>query len=180
MKLFKLSKLLIETPSSWMVPRVPACHALFYDISCLISDLQSFVFKGLLKIYFSLRNNVYLVSFLHVLFVWRLCRIENVFWESLTCHKCFPSRNSKFRASKNRFYCVFPSQNSCKKEVFFTRGYFKAAIRLIVSEHSSSSLSRPTKIKLSEDISKKCRVWGGRILCMEFLPNFYNFCLFIY
>ena len=109
--------------------------------------------------------------FLHVLFVWRLCRIENVFWESLTCHKCFPSRNSKFRASKNRFYCVFPSQNSCKKEVFFTRGYFKAAIRLIVSEHSSSSLSRPTKIKLSEDISKKCRVWGGRILRMEFLPN---------
>ena len=83
--------------------------------------LRTNIFKGLLKIYFSLRNNVYLVSFLHVLFVWRLCRIENVFWESLTCHKCFPSRNSKFRASKNRFYCVFPSQNSCKKEVFYKR-----------------------------------------------------------
>ena len=185
MKLFKLSKLLIETPSSWMVPRVPASSLPRSLLWYFLSDfwptiLRTNTFKGLLKIYFSLRNNVYLVSFLHVLlFVWRLCRIENVFWESLTCHKCFPSRNSKFRASKNRFYCVFPSQNSCKKEVF-TRGYFKAAIRLIVSEHSSSSLSRPTKIKLSEDISKKCRVWGGRILCMEFLPNFYNFCLFIY
>ena len=125
MKLFKLSKLLIETPSSWMVPRVPASSLPRSLLWYFLSDfwptiLCTNIFKGLLKICFSLRNNnVYLVIFfLHVLFVWRLCRIENVFWESLTCHKCFPSRNSKFRASKNRFYCVFPSQNSCKKEVF--------------------------------------------------------------
>ena len=132
------------------------------------------------------------VCFLHVLFVWRLCRIENVFWESLTCHKCFPSRNSKFRASKNRFYCVFPFQNNCKKEGFFRKGYFKAAIRLIVSEHSSSSLSRPANIKLSlsDDIFFKVSSVGRKdfkykIICKlgrhghRYLISIYLYCLLI-
>ena len=169
MELVKLSKLLIETPSSWMVPRVPACQALFMLFLVWFLTYKYFKTVLMFKIHFT-RWNVYIhcvsVFFLHVLFVWRLCRIENVFWESLTCHKCFPSRNSKFRASKNRFYCVFPFQNNCKKEGFFRKGYFKAAIRLIVSEHSSSSLSRPANIKLSlsDDIFLKCRVWEGRIL----------------
>ena len=60
MELVKLSKLLIETPSSWMVPRVPACQALFMLFLVWFLTYKYFKTVLMFKIYFS-RRNVYIV-----------------------------------------------------------------------------------------------------------------------